>query len=136
MFDFLNRVAIVVDAFHFAGHKADDDECQHNCDPKTFPVLKTPDKRWLFNSSAAEQVNSWFGKFQPKVKEMNVIRLVLKSYFSFISHPLVRSYNFFLDEVLNIRNSLREDELRRKGLVPRLMDQTELEVVRPRPQRQ
>lgn len=73
-FDFLNRVAIVVDAFHFSGHKADDEDCQYNCDPNAFPVLKTPENVWLFNSSAAEQVNVWFGKFQSKVKEMNVIR--------------------------------------------------------------
>lgn len=73
-YDFLNRVAIVVDAFHFSGHSADDDDCRLNCDPKVFPVLKTLDGGWLFNSSAAEQVNVWFGKFQTKVREMNVIR--------------------------------------------------------------
>lgn len=74
MIDFLDRVAIVVDAFHFPGHKADDNDCQENCDPNLFPVLKTAEGGWLFNSSAAEQVNVWFGRFQSKVKEMNVIR--------------------------------------------------------------
>lgn len=73
-FDLLCRMAIVVDAFHFSGHKQSHASCQENCNPKVFPVLKGRDGKWLFNSSAAEQVNAWFGKFQPKVKEMNHVR--------------------------------------------------------------
>lgn len=72
LYELLNRVAFVVDAWHFPTHSVDDQECQTYCNPHKFPVLKKEDGTWLFNSSAAEQVNSWFGKFQPKVKEMNV----------------------------------------------------------------
>lgn len=67
-------MALVVDAFHFGGHKVSHEECQQYCSPYVYPVLKNTDGSWLFNSSAAEQVNSWFGKFQNKVKEMNVVR--------------------------------------------------------------
>lgn len=70
----LQRVAFVVDAFHFSGHKASHEDCQENCNPHSYPVLKRQDGSWLFNSSAAEQANAWFGKFQSKVKEMNVVR--------------------------------------------------------------
>lgn len=70
----LDRMAIVVDAFHFGGHKESDGDCKMHCDPSKFPVLKKADGSWLFNSSAAEQANMWFGRFQSKVKEMNVIR--------------------------------------------------------------
>lgn len=72
--DRLAQMAVVVDAFHFPGHKIEDVECQTHCNPKSYPVLRREDGSWLFNSSAAEQVNSWFGKLQPKVKEMNVVR--------------------------------------------------------------
>lgn len=70
----LTRMAIVVDAFHYGGHKDSHEDCKVYCSPYSYPVLKKPDGAWLFNSSAAEQVNSWFGKFQNKVKEMNVVR--------------------------------------------------------------
>lgn len=73
-FKLLERMAIVVDAFHFSGHKISHEDCQRNCSPHEYPVLKKEDGSWLFNSSAAEQVNSWFGKFQGRVKEMNVVR--------------------------------------------------------------
>lgn len=70
----LGKVAVVVDAFHFSGHSVNDEECQRTCNPSMYPVLKRQDGSWLFNTSAAEQVNAWFGKLQPKVKEMNVVR--------------------------------------------------------------
>lgn len=72
----LDRVALVVDVFHFSGHKRSHVECQEFCSPFVYPVLKSDDGSWLFNSSAAEQANSWFGRFQSRVKEMNVIRSV------------------------------------------------------------
>lgn len=72
--EFLSDVALVVDGFHFTGHKAEDLVCQLHCNPHAYPVLRRPDGTWLFNTSAAEQVNSWFGRFNSKVKEMNVVR--------------------------------------------------------------
>lgn len=37
-----------------------------------------------------------------------------------------RSYNFYLDEVLNIRNDVREKELQKRGLEARLLTRDEL----------
>lgn len=46
------------------------------------------------------------------------------------STPLMLpSYNFFLDEVLNIRNRVREEDLARRGYRPRKM--TADEALRP-----
>lgn len=70
----LGRVVLVVDPFHFSGHMETDLMCQTHCNPKKYPMLKDENGAWIFNSSVAEQVNAWFGKFQPKVKEMNVVR--------------------------------------------------------------
>lgn len=70
----LARTALVVDPFHFTGHMVSDVDCQTFCNPNKYPALKGEDGNWVFNSSAAEQVNAWFGKFQAKVKEMNVVR--------------------------------------------------------------
>lgn len=70
----LDRMAFVVDAFHFGGHKESNGDCKEFCSPYKYPVLKMADGSWLFNSSAAEQANVWFGRFQNKVKEMNVVR--------------------------------------------------------------
>lgn len=67
-------MAFVVDAFHYGGHKESNEDCQQFCSPYRYPVLKKGDGSWLFNSSAAEQANVWFGVFQSKVKEMNVVR--------------------------------------------------------------
>lgn len=72
----LERIALVVDGFHFTGHKNSHEDCQESCSPYKYPVLKSADGSWLFNSSAAEQANVWYGKFQNKVKEMNVVRCV------------------------------------------------------------
>lgn len=80
----LSRVAFVVDAFHFSGRSLDDTDCQTNCNPNSYPVLKRSDGTWLFNTSAAEQVNSWFGRFQNKVKEMNVAKYVSSSLYASI----------------------------------------------------
>lgn len=70
----LNRVALVVDPFHFSTHLKTHADCQTYCNPSSYPILRRDDGQWLFNSSAAEQANVWFGRFQPKVKEMNVVR--------------------------------------------------------------
>jgi hypothetical protein len=52
--------------------------CQINCNPARFKELIGPDGKWVFNSSAAEQANVWFGKFQNVVQDMPVIRFVAK----------------------------------------------------------
>ncbi|KAG1844952.1 hypothetical protein DFJ58DRAFT_731030 [Suillus subalutaceus] len=63
---FFQDIGLSVDVFHFeCKHSKQDTFCQENCNPAAFPELKTDDGEWYFNSSACEQVNSWFGKFNP-----------------------------------------------------------------------
>lgn len=51
------------------------------------------------------------------------------------SHPRANRsrFNFFLDEVINIKNTLRTEELSRQGFLPRLLEKHELETRRDRP---
>ena len=88
--------------FHFkTKHKVSDVDCGKNCNPYLWPVLRINDTEWRFNSSAAEQVNAWYGGFQAIVREMQVDR-----------------YNFFLNEMVKRRNRLIIEDLRRRGAQP------------------
>lgn len=97
-----NDIALPVDVFHFkCKHKETDVVCGTHCNPYIWPELRTEDGKWRFNSSAAEQSNVWFGKYQAMVREMHVDR-----------------FNFFLDEMIKRRNRMRVKELQRKGHRP------------------
>jgi hypothetical protein len=48
--------------------------CQLHCNPARFRELIGADGKWVFNSSAAEQANVWFSKFQNVVQDMAVIK--------------------------------------------------------------
>jgi hypothetical protein len=84
-----------------------------HCNPVGFPELYDAANNWIFNSSAAEQANVWFGKYHAMVKEMSVAR-----------------YNFFLDEIIGIRNGWLENRLRTEGQRPHLIPQEDLEAPR------
>lgn len=81
-------------------HKEDDDYCGAFCNPAMFPFLMK-DGKWRFNSSAAEMTNAWFGGFQSIVREMRKDR-----------------YEFFLDEMLKLRNRLIVQDLLKKRCRP------------------
>jgi hypothetical protein len=101
----LNKVGLPVDVFHFeCKHSESDEQCQEHCNPASFPELIGPNNEWIYNSSAAEQVNAWFGGFQGIVREM-----------------LVDRYNFFLDEMIAIRNRYTRMGLERRGAKPHLV---------------
>ncbi|KAJ7075798.1 hypothetical protein B0H15DRAFT_791429, partial [Mycena belliarum] len=107
----LNNVGLPVDAFHASRkHKESDAFCIMNCSPAAFPELMDENK-WIFNSSVAEQVNVWFGKYQPIVKEMPVLR-----------------YNFFLDEMISLRNDWMVRKLRLDGKQPHFIPLEDLEM--------
>ena len=91
-----------VDVFHYkTKHKESDIDCGKNCNPYIWPELRIDDKEWRFNSSAAEQVNSWYVGFQAIVQEMQVDR-----------------YNFFLNEMVKRKNRSTVEDLKRKGFKP------------------
>ena len=90
-----------VDPFHAkTKHKDSDTYCNQVCNAAQFPDLRIGNK-WRFNSSAAEMTNAWFGGFQGIVREMRATW-----------------YDFFLDEVIRIRNDIICAELRRDGENP------------------
>ena len=99
---YFENCALPVDVFHYkCKHKKTDTWCTQHCNPALWPELTTPEGRWRFNSSAAEQTNAWFGGFLPIVREMCVDR-----------------YNFFLDEMVRRRNIMMVRELWRKQRSP------------------
>ncbi|KIJ47694.1 hypothetical protein M422DRAFT_163649, partial [Sphaerobolus stellatus SS14] len=85
---YFDNCALPVDVFHFKSkHKEQDKFCGMYCNPHLWRDLITEDGTWLFNSSAAEQTNAWFGGYLAIVRDMRVER-----------------YNFFLDEMIRRRN--------------------------------
>lgn len=108
----LGKVGLVVDVFHFSRkHKQTDIHCQTYCNPSNYPELMGSEGTWTFNSSAAEQVNAWFGGFQSIVREMSPER-----------------YGFYLDEMIAIRNRFIVGELERKGHKPHVVPLSVLEA--------
>ncbi|KAF8573172.1 hypothetical protein K439DRAFT_1399876 [Ramaria rubella] len=110
---YFSNVGLLVDVFHFKSkHKETDIICQSHCNPARFRELvggADTRNQWIFNSSAAEQANVWFGKFTSNVREM-----------------LPHRYNFYLDEMIAIRNQFIVSELVRKGQVPHIVPEAVL----------
>ncbi|KAJ7126519.1 hypothetical protein C8R43DRAFT_1134848 [Mycena crocata] len=77
-----------------------------NCNPAQFLELIGENGKWVFNSSAAEQANVWFGKFQNTVQEMPALR-----------------FNFFLDEMIALHNEETDAELTKQNQKPHLQDE-------------
>lgn len=107
-------MGLPVDVFHaLTKHKESDEFCKMNCNPATFPELFNALHQWLFNSSAAEQINVWFGHFQSIVREMRE-----------------ENYNFYLDEMIAIHNEWQVAVLYKRGSRPRLVPIEELRLPR------
>lgn len=105
------RCALPVDVFHMKSkHKEADDFCNQLCNPALFPDL-IKDGKWRFNSSAAEMTNVWFGGYMVMVRDMRVDR-----------------YNFFLDEMIKLRNRVLTEDLRHRGARPYLIPRVDLLV--------
>lgn len=99
---FFDDVGLSVDVFHFhCKHSVTDTYCRDNCDPGSFGELRNEDGSWYFNSSAAEQVNSWIGKYQSMCREM-----------------VRERFEFFLDEMIMRRNRVTLEKLESDGCMP------------------
>jgi hypothetical protein len=98
-----------VDVFHFnCKHKVTDTACQEFCNPTRWSQLHTADNKWVFNSSAAEQTNVWFGAFHAIVRNMQA------------DH-----YDFFLDEMILRRNRVTVKRLKEEHQEPYLVDRAD-----------
>lgn len=96
-------IGMCVDPWHLeTKHKKTHEYCRINCNPKDYPELLTDDGKWFFNTSIAEQLNVWLGGFNSICREMLPVK-----------------YNFFLDEMIRLRNVLIIDHLRETGQEPR-----------------
>jgi hypothetical protein len=96
-------VGMTVDVFHFL-HKHDErhEFCQEHCNPVAYPELLGPDGKWFFNTSVAEQTNVWLGGYQSMCREM-----------------LPTKFNFFLNEMIRLRNQITVAKLAADGHNPR-----------------
>ncbi|KAJ7194926.1 hypothetical protein GGX14DRAFT_677641, partial [Mycena pura] len=96
-------VGMSVDVFHFLNkHDVKHTFCQENCNPVMFPELLDADGKWFFNTSIAEQTNVWLGGYHSICREMLPIK-----------------YNFFLDEMVRLRNEITVTKLEADGHRPR-----------------
>ncbi|KAJ7630261.1 hypothetical protein FB45DRAFT_792746 [Roridomyces roridus] len=96
-------VGMSVDVFHFLHkHKISHEFCQEHCNPADHPELMGPDGKWFFNTSVAEQTNVWLGGYHSICREMLPVK-----------------YNFFLDEMIRLRNQQTVAKLAVGGHNPR-----------------
>ncbi|KAJ3541794.1 hypothetical protein NMY22_g3754 [Coprinellus aureogranulatus] len=97
--NWFDDILMPVDVFHFnCKHSLKDAFCQANCNPANFPDLLGEDgKKWYFNTSIAEQTNVWLGGFHSIVREMTADR-----------------FDFFLDEMIIMRNKQTMARLRKQ----------------------
>ncbi|KAG1722148.1 hypothetical protein EDB19DRAFT_1835134 [Suillus lakei] len=99
---FFKNIGLSVDMFHFnCKHSKADTFCQEDCNPAAFPELTGDNGTWYFNSSACEQANAWFGKYNPITWGMRP-----------------EKYDFFLDEMITCRNEVTLEKLKKGKCKP------------------
>ena len=99
-----NGIGMCVDAWHFRNkHAVTHQYCQLNCNPAQYPELISSSNSWFFNTSVAEQTNSWLGGYHSMCREM-----------------LPTKYDFFLDEMIRLRNIEVIKHLDHQGHHPRI----------------
>lgn len=96
-------IGMCVDAWHFRNkHAVTHTYCQLNCNPAKYPELMDDSGGWYFNTSVAEQTNAWMGGYHSICREM-----------------LPEKFNFFLDEMIRLRNIEVIRRLHQQGHNPR-----------------
>ncbi|KAJ3524994.1 hypothetical protein NMY22_g10758 [Coprinellus aureogranulatus] len=99
-----NDVGMCVDVWHFRNkHAVTHKYCQLHCNPASYPELMDEHGNWIFNTSIAEQTNAWLGGFFSICREMTATR-----------------YDFFLDEMIRLRNKAVLVCLQKAGANPRV----------------
>ena len=94
-----------VNVWHFLNkHKVMHEFCQLNCNPVMYPELQDDDGNWFFNMSVAEKTNTWLGEYNSIIWEM-----------------LPDKYDFFLDEMIRLRNIEVLQRLEKEGQCPRIL---------------
>ncbi|KJA15025.1 hypothetical protein HYPSUDRAFT_72271 [Hypholoma sublateritium FD-334 SS-4] len=98
-------IGMCVDAWHFRNkHAVTHQYCQLNCNPAQYPELMDDNSTaWFFNTSIAEQTNVWLGGYHSMCREM-----------------LPAKYDFFLDEMIRLRNIQSIQHLYQQGHHPHI----------------
>lgn len=97
------NIGICVDVWHFLNkHKVSHEYCQQHCNPAMYKELMDENGRWFFNTSVAEQTNAW-----------------LHGYLSICREMLPDKFDFFLDEMIQLRNLIILKCLHNGGYNPR-----------------
>jgi len=100
-----SSIGMCVDVWHFLNkHKATHEYCQKHCNPAMYPELLDESGKWFFNTSVAEQINAW-----------------LQGYLSVCREMLPTKFDFFLDEMIRLRNVEQLKKLEAEGKNPRLI---------------
>ena len=95
-------IGMCVDVWHFRNkHKVTHEYCQKYCNPIQYPELVDEEGKWFFNTSVAEQVNAWLGGYLSICWEMLPVR-----------------FDFFLDEMIRLRNVEHLKNLEKAGHHP------------------
>lgn len=76
---------------------------------------------WRFNASSAEQANAWFGGYHPIVREMPRCRYALFHAYYRPTNVAMGRYNFYLDEMITMRNRAVVAKLEARGESPMLV---------------
>lgn len=98
-------IIMCVDVWHFDNkHKDTDKYCREHCNPRHYPELLDEFGKWFFNTSVAEQVNAW-----------------LQGYHSICREMLSVKFDFFLDEMIHLRNVELLKRLEKKGHQPNVL---------------
>lgn len=102
---FWDNVGMCVDVWHFLNkHQVTHTFCQTHCNPAMYPELMNERGEWFFNTSVAEQTNSWLGGYHSICREM-----------------LPAKYELFLDEMIRLRNLEVLKRLDAEGSRPRIL---------------
>ena len=95
-------IGMCVDVWHFLNkHKVTHEYCQKNCNPYMYKELRNKDGQWTFNTSVAEQTNAW-----------------LQGYHSMCREMLPARFDFFLDEMIRLKNVEVIARLQKRGKNP------------------
>ena len=98
-------IGMCVDAWHFRNkHATSHAYCQLNCNPAMYPELMDASAAWFFNTSIAEQKNAWLGGYHSMCREM-----------------LPAKFDFFLDEMIRLRNIEVIRRLAKQGHHPSIL---------------
>ena len=100
---FFDDIGMCVDVWHFYNkHSTTHMFCQEHCNPADYPELMTDEGKWFFNTSIAEQTNVWLGGYHAICREMLPVK-----------------FNFFLDEMIRLKNIAVVEKLEQDGMHPR-----------------